>query len=82
MLGAMVDCANSTCTTTERVEPLGQAPSRGYRTAQDARNLAAFTRTSQTAQTRAALERLERLLDGDAPPRQDAPRGYYFDGRF
>ena len=78
----MVDSANGIGPITERVEPLGQAPSRGYRTAQDARNLATFTRSSQTAQSRAALERLERLLDNNAPPRKDAPRGYYFDGRF
>jgi hypothetical protein len=28
------------------------------------------------------LERLDRLLKDDAPLREDAPRGYYFDGRF
>ena len=78
----MVDTANIIGPALEQGEARSRAPSRGYRTAQDARNLAAFTQSSPSAQSRAALERLDRLLKDDAPLREDAPRGYYFDGRF
>jgi hypothetical protein len=78
----MVDTANIIGPAPDQTEARGIASSRGYKTAQDARNLAAFTRFNPSAQSRAALERLDRLLKDDAPLREDAPRGYYFDGRF
>jgi hypothetical protein len=78
----MVDTANTIGPAPEQTEARSRAPSRGYQTAQDARNRAAFTRFNSSAKTRAALERLDRLLKDDTPLREDAPRGYYFDGRF
>lgn len=78
----MVDTANTIGPAPERTEARSRAPSPGYQTAQDARNRAAFTRFNSSAQAREALERLDRLLKDDAPPLKDAPRGYYFDGRF
>jgi hypothetical protein len=78
----MVDTANTIGPAPERTEAQSRAPSPGYQTAQDARNLAAFTRFNSSAQSRAALERLDRLLKDDVPLRENAPRGYYFDGRF
>lgn len=78
----MVDTANTIGPAPEQTEARSRAPSRGYQTAQDARNRAVFTRFNSSAKTRAALERLDRLLKDDTPLREDAPRGYYFDGRF
>jgi hypothetical protein len=78
----MVDTANTIGPAPEQTEPRSRAPSRGYQTAQDARNLAAFTRFNSSAQSRAALERLDKLLKEDAPLLENAPPGYYFDGRF
>jgi hypothetical protein len=78
----MVETANNIGPAPEHTEARSRAPSRGYQTAQDARNRAAFTRYNSSAQSRAALERLDRLLKDDTPLREDAPRGYYFDGRF
>jgi hypothetical protein len=78
----MVDTAHIIGPAPERTEARSRAPSPGYQTAQDAKNRAAFTRFNVSAQSRAALERLDRLLRDDAPLHTDAPRGYYFDGRF
>ena len=78
----MVDTANNIGPAPEQTEARSRVPSPGYQTAQDAKNLAAFTRFNSSAQSRAALERLDRLLKDDVPLREDAPRGYYFDGRF
>ena len=78
----MVYTVNTITPAPEQSEARSRAPSRGYQTAQDAKNRAAFTRFNVSAQSRAALERLDRLLRDDAPLHTDAPRGYYFDGRF
>ncbi|MGF1640882.1 MAG: hypothetical protein ACFCUO_08035 [Rhodospirillales bacterium] len=78
----MVDITNTSAAVSDRLEPFGRVPAQGYQTAQEARTRATFTRSSPSAQTISALERLERLLQSDAPLRKDAPRGYYFDGRF
>ena len=78
----MVDTVNTIGPAPEQTEARSRAPSWGYQTAQEARNRAAFTRYSASAKSQAALERLDRLLKDDTPLRKDAPRGYYFDGRF
>lgn len=78
----MVYTVNTITPAPEQSEARSRAPSKGYQTAQDAKNRAAFTRFNSSAQSRAALERLDKLLKQDAPLLEKAPPGFYFDASF
>jgi hypothetical protein len=51
----------------------------GYATARDVERRARSTRYGQDAQTRLALDRLDRLLASGVPLNRDVPPGYYLD---
>ena len=53
--------------------------SRGYSSAEQVRNRAAVTNSSETPHERRALHRLDKVLDNVTAPRPDVPRGYYLD---
>jgi len=53
--------------------------SRGYSSAEQVRNRAAVTTTNETPYERRALNRLDKVLDNETPPRMDVPKGYYLD---
>jgi hypothetical protein len=60
--------------------PIAPAEGRaGYATARDAERRARSTLYGQDAQTRLALDRLDRLLTSGVPLRRDVPPGYYLD---
>lgn len=49
----------------------------GYRTAQDAAARAAAFKSEDDGKTRAALQRLAKILRSETVPRRDVPPGYY-----
>ena len=53
----------------------------GYQAAREVRVLAAVSRNSQTPHEQRALSRLDRILEGDRPLRDDVPRGFYLNIR-
>lgn len=52
---------------------------RGYSSAEQVRNRAAFSNPNETPHERKALTRLNKVLDNANMPRPDVPRGYYLD---
>ncbi|MBC8445243.1 MAG: hypothetical protein H8D75_01250 [Rhodospirillaceae bacterium] len=52
---------------------------RGYSTAEQVRNRAAFSNPNETPHERKALNRLNKVLENVNMPRPDVPRGYYLD---
>lgn len=52
---------------------------RGYDGAEQVKNRAAVTRTTQTPLESRALNRLGNVLDANRPPNTDVPRGFYLD---
>lgn len=50
---------------------------RSQRTMREIRAHAAVADQAESAETRAALNRLRRFLASDQPPRTNVPRGYY-----
>jgi hypothetical protein len=53
--------------------------SSGYFSAEQVRNRAAVTNSSETPHERRALTRLDKVLDKVTAPRSDVPKGYYLD---
>jgi hypothetical protein len=56
-----------------------QTQKAGYDFAAEVRRRANVTASDDDAANRRALERLDRVLASEQPPRTDVPRGYYLD---
>lgn len=49
----------------------------GYQASREVNARAAATRSEPAGDLRTAVQRLDRLMNSEHPPRTDAPRGYY-----
>ncbi|MCW8836356.1 MAG: hypothetical protein OQJ99_08330 [Rhodospirillales bacterium] len=58
------------------VTPTRQQKS-GYSFAEEVRKRANVTTSSEEPLNRKAIARLDRILESNAPPREDVPRGFY-----